>query len=42
MNGFSSEECFVSAPTLGSEVEERGLLSPVGQFDAGVTQLVKE
>lgn len=30
------------ARTLGGEVEERGLLPPVGQFDAGVAQLVEE
>lgn len=28
--------------TLGGEVEERGLLSAVGQLDVGVTQLIKE
>lgn len=28
--------------TLGGEVEERGLLPPVGQFDVGVAQLVEE
>ena len=28
--------------TLGGEIEEGGLLSPVGQFDVGVAQLVKE
>ena len=29
-------------PTLGGEIEQRGLLSPVGQFDVGVAQLVEE
>lgn len=28
--------------TLGGEVEERGLLSAVGQLDVGVAQLVEE
>lgn len=28
--------------TLGGEVEERRLLSPVGQLDVGVAQLVEE
>lgn len=30
------------ACTLGGEIEEGGLISPVGQFDVGVAQLVKE
>lgn len=32
----------VCVHTLGGEIEEGGLLSPVGQFDVGITQLIKE
>lgn len=32
----------VCVRTLGGEIEQRGLLSPVGQFDVGVAQLVEE
>lgn len=39
---LSTSQWHVCVRTLGGEVEKRGLLSPVGQFDVGVTQLVKE
>lgn len=34
--------CVCVSRTLGGEVEERRLLSPVGQLDVGVAQLVEE
>lgn len=39
---YANTSCIAGVPTLGGEVEEGGLLPPVGQFDVGVSQLVEE